>query len=315
MTPLRQSQAKKRRTQPMRASWVLTTERFAAARAAVVVEVELIGFEVGAGEGGGSCMPRPAAQAVNCRSAQRWASMVRWSRRGDRVERVARFDYDPFGRIVRQDGSYAPHLRHRFSTKYQDEETGFLYYGYRYYDPQTGRWPSRDPIEEKGGLTLYGFVGNDGVNAWDLLGLLIIDAEACHKTIKSCIEECDYWFNLCLGEATSRFNDEQKNINRNYRTAMSLADAALRAARARAARESNPMLRATKETVAEIAHSAATGKATTMKAAATVINGQVKNFNTRACRQAWEQCKIDCPRRRKCDNHGSCHTSKYKVNF
>ena len=44
------------------------------------------------------------------------------------------------------------------------------YYGYRYYDPQTGRWPSRDPIEEEGGINLYGFVGNDGVNRWDYLG-------------------------------------------------------------------------------------------------------------------------------------------------
>jgi len=32
-------------------------------------------------------------------------------------------------------------------------------------------WPSRDPIGESGGYNLYGFVGNDGVNAWDLLGL------------------------------------------------------------------------------------------------------------------------------------------------
>jgi hypothetical protein len=44
------------------------------------------------------------------------------------------------------------------------------YYGYRYYDPVTGRWPSRDPIEEQGGVNLYGFVGNNGVNRWDLLG-------------------------------------------------------------------------------------------------------------------------------------------------
>ncbi|PAW75658.1 MAG: hypothetical protein B9S38_00745 [Verrucomicrobiia bacterium Tous-C4TDCM] len=42
------------------------------------------------------------------------------------------------------------------------------YYGYRYYDPVTGRWPSRDPIEERGGINLYGFVGNDGVNRWGL---------------------------------------------------------------------------------------------------------------------------------------------------
>jgi RHS repeat-associated protein len=43
------------------------------------------------------------------------------------------------------------------------------YYGYRYYDSLTGRWPSRDPIEEEGGMILYGFVGNDGVNAIDVL--------------------------------------------------------------------------------------------------------------------------------------------------
>ena len=44
-------------------------------------------------------------------------------------------------------------------------------YGYRYYDPLTGRWPSKDPIGEEGGENLYGFVGNDGVNLWDILGL------------------------------------------------------------------------------------------------------------------------------------------------
>jgi RHS repeat-associated protein len=43
-------------------------------------------------------------------------------------------------------------------------------YGYRYYDPLTGRWPSRDPIGETGGLNLYGFSKNDGVNQWDVLG-------------------------------------------------------------------------------------------------------------------------------------------------
>jgi RHS repeat-associated protein len=33
----------------------------------------------------------------------------------------------------------------RFSTKYDDDETDLLYYGYRYYNPSTGRWLSRDP--------------------------------------------------------------------------------------------------------------------------------------------------------------------------
>jgi len=32
-------------------------------------------------------------------------------------------------------------------------------------------WPSRDPIEEQGGINLYGMVGNDAVGRWDYLGL------------------------------------------------------------------------------------------------------------------------------------------------
>jgi RHS repeat-associated protein len=49
------------------------------------------------------------------------------------------------------------------------------YYGYRYYNPQLGTWPSRDPIGEAGGLNLYGVVGNDGVNNVDLYGQIIAD--------------------------------------------------------------------------------------------------------------------------------------------
>jgi len=47
-------------------------------------------------------------------------------------------------------------------------------YGYRWYDPLTGRWPSRDPIEERGGINLYGFVENDPAGRIDLLGLLVV---------------------------------------------------------------------------------------------------------------------------------------------
>jgi len=46
--------------------------------------------------------------------------------------------------------------------------------GHRYYNPGTGRWPSRDPIEERGGLNLYGMVGNNAVDKSDRLGLEII---------------------------------------------------------------------------------------------------------------------------------------------
>jgi RHS repeat-associated protein len=60
----------------------------------------------------------------------------------------------------------------RFSTKYQDDETDLLYYGYRYYSASTGRWLSRDPAEEDGGENVYAFVSNDPISAMDLLGLV-----------------------------------------------------------------------------------------------------------------------------------------------
>jgi len=44
-------------------------------------------------------------------------------------------------------------------------------YGFRQYDSQTGRWLSRDPIGERGGANLYGFVENNAVVQWDVLGL------------------------------------------------------------------------------------------------------------------------------------------------
>lgn len=43
-------------------------------------------------------------------------------------------------------------------------------FNYRYYNPAQGKWLSRDPIQEKGGLNLYGFVGNNGINYWDTFG-------------------------------------------------------------------------------------------------------------------------------------------------
>ena len=88
--------------------------------------------------------------------------------------KVAHFEYDPFGNLTVDSESNAADFPYRFSTKPQDPVTGLYYYGYRYYDPLAGRWPSRDPIEEGGGPNLYEFVGNDGVADMDVLGLIVL---------------------------------------------------------------------------------------------------------------------------------------------
>lgn len=57
------------------------------------------------------------------------------------------------------------------------QQTGLYYYGYRYYDPVTGRWPGRDPIEEEGGINLYGFVLNNPIIWFDSIGLSKCEVE------------------------------------------------------------------------------------------------------------------------------------------
>jgi RHS repeat-associated protein len=90
---------------------------------------------------------------------------------GDTGAAGAVYEYGPFGELIRSSGAYAATCPFRFSTKYQDKETDLLYYGYRYYNPSTGRWINRDPIGEEGGENVFNFVGNSPVNATDVLGL------------------------------------------------------------------------------------------------------------------------------------------------
>lgn len=90
-----------------------------------------------------------------------------------------RFEYDAFGRELTQEiGNLTREANHsappfRFSTKYTDFETALVYYGFRYYSPEMGRWLSRDPIGELGGMNLYGMCQNDPVSNVDVDGRIV----------------------------------------------------------------------------------------------------------------------------------------------
>lgn len=81
----------------------------------------------------------------------------------------ARYTYDPFGQKTKVLGD----LESTFGF------TGFLWHEpsslnltiYRGYDTEIGRWLSRDPIAERGGVNLYAYVGNSPVSFYDPLGL------------------------------------------------------------------------------------------------------------------------------------------------
>jgi RHS repeat-associated protein len=82
---------------------------------------------------------------------------------------AAAYKYDPFGRLMARTGTLTQ--PYQFSTKPYDAQTGLSFYGYRFYSPVLGRWLNRDPVGEKGGFNLYGFVGNNPANRIDPYGL------------------------------------------------------------------------------------------------------------------------------------------------
>jgi len=67
---------------------------------------------------------------------------------------VAKYEYSPFGGQTVKTGAYAELNPFRFSSEYTDDESGLVYYNYRYYSPELGRWIKRDKIGENGGALL-----------------------------------------------------------------------------------------------------------------------------------------------------------------
>lgn len=92
-------------------------------------------------------------------------------------EVVERYGFTAFGRREVMAPDWSPRDESLFDWsfgfhgQFLDSETGYYNYGHRYYVPWLGRWPNRDPIEEEGGINLYGFAGNDGIDRIDKLGL------------------------------------------------------------------------------------------------------------------------------------------------
>jgi RHS repeat-associated protein len=77
--------------------------------------------------------------------------------------------YDSFGLATVDIETVKNNLR--FPGQYFDYETGLHYNWHRFYDPETGRYISADPIGMDGGMNLYNYVGGDPVNLTDPEGL------------------------------------------------------------------------------------------------------------------------------------------------
>ena len=82
---------------------------------------------------------------------------------------VARWTYDAWGNVLDESVSVPAlaTIRYRFQGREWSSATGLYNFRARWYDPETGRWLSKDPIGLAGGLNLYAFCGNNAINQTD----------------------------------------------------------------------------------------------------------------------------------------------------
>jgi len=147
---------------------------------------------------------------------------------------AAHYEYSPFGETIVATGPLASENKFRFSTKFTDDETTLLYYGYRYYSPSLGRWLSRDPIGELGGHNLYAILKNGPIDKQDAIGLLDCGAiEAAKAALRAAETDIRALFATVREAQRALLNPQISAIDRaTYQQVIRNALASVPAARA-----------------------------------------------------------------------------------
>jgi RHS repeat-associated protein len=100
---------------------------------------------------------------------------------GDPLER---YSYSAFGQRKVMDAGYSERAGSEyawssaFHGQFEDAETEWMNYGFRYYLAHDGRWLSRDILGESAGVNLYAAYQNSGINYTDIYGLATISIRA-----------------------------------------------------------------------------------------------------------------------------------------
>jgi len=81
------------------------------------------------------------------------------------------YTYDAYGQ-----GATSAGVPFKYTGRRLDPETGLYYYRARYYSASLGRFLQTDPIGYADQMNLYGYVGNDPVNATDPSGKFLVQA-------------------------------------------------------------------------------------------------------------------------------------------
>lgn len=136
-------------------------------------------------------------------------------------------DYNEWGRVLRDSNTCFQHFG--FAGGIYDDDSRLVKFGARNYDPETGRWTTKDPIRFEGGDTnLYGYVLNDPINLIDPSGLEGEGAgddnfdknrfEQVKDYIKSCGESAKEKAKAVFDQGTKamdEFTENMKKFDRN----------------------------------------------------------------------------------------------------
>ncbi|SDF90630.1 RHS repeat-associated core domain-containing protein [Pedobacter terrae] len=89
----------------------------------------------------------------------------------DAGKKVWDCELDIYGKIRKLSGD-REFVPFRYQGQYEDVETGLYYNGFRYYDPESGIYTSKDPIKVDGGLNPYAYVidTNEYIDVFGLTG-------------------------------------------------------------------------------------------------------------------------------------------------
>jgi RHS repeat-associated protein len=127
-------------------------------------------FDYGDGERLPSAMRREDGAVFTLHYDQVGSLRVVADTDGDVIKEIL---YDPFGGII-EDTNPGLCVPIGFAGGLHDRDLGFVRFGWRDYDPFTGRWTASDPIGDRGGDTdWYGYCLDDPVNGVDPLGLFL----------------------------------------------------------------------------------------------------------------------------------------------
>ena len=135
---------------------------------------------------------------------------------------IKTISYDSYGNVI-SDSNPDFSIPFGFAGGLYDADTKLVRFGYRDYDPETGRWTARDPIGFAGGDTnLYGYVLGDPINFIDPVGLMswnwsyfwagasqgVVDAQATlhYFDVSDGADPCssEYRIGMAFGQAFAR---------------------------------------------------------------------------------------------------------------